>query len=154
MAEIVIAWYSWLSGLTQGPILVIQDWIEGSSVPLVSALLFGLIGATSPCQLTTNLGALAFSASRAGTAPVLGASLAYVAGKVLVYSVVGGLAVVLGLQLQGASIPVVLVARKLLGPLMLLVGVGLLGLIRLPGGFGLGLSRWLAGQVPGNGRGA
>jgi len=73
MAEIVIAWYSWLSGLTQGPILVIQDWIEGSSVPLVSALLFGLIGATSPCQLTTNLGALAFSASRAGTAPVLGA---------------------------------------------------------------------------------
>lgn len=149
MAEVVIAWYSWLSGLTQGPILLIQDWIEGSNVPLVSALLFGLIGATSPCQLTTNLGALAFSASRAGTAPVLGASLAYVAGKVLVYSVVGGLAVVLGLQLQGASIPVVLVARKLLGPLMLLVGLGLLGLVRLPGGFGLDLSRRLAGQVPG-----
>jgi len=143
MAEVVIAWYAWLSGLTQGPILVIQDWIEGSSVPLVSALLFGLIGATSPCQLTTNLGALAFSASRAGTARVLGSSLAYVAGKVLVYSVVGGLAVVLGLQLQGASIPVVLVARKLLGPLMLLVGLGLLGLIRLPGGFGLDLSRRL-----------
>jgi hypothetical protein len=154
VAEVVIAWYSWLSGLTQGPILVIQDWIEGSSVPLVSALLFGLIGATSPCQLTTNLGALAYSASRTGTGPVLGASLAYVAGKVLVYSVVGGLVVVLGLQLQGASIPVVLVARKLLGPLMLLVGLGLLGLIRLPGGFGLGLSRRLAGRAPGGGRGA
>jgi hypothetical protein len=41
MAEAVIAWYSWLSGLTQGPILLIQDWIEGSSAPLVSALLFG-----------------------------------------------------------------------------------------------------------------
>ena len=154
MAEVVIAWYSWLSGLTQGPILLIQDWIEGTSVPLVSALLFGLIGATSPCQLTTNLGALAWSASRAGTARVLGASLSFVAGKVLVYSVVGGLAVVLGLQLQGASIPVVLVARKLLGPLMLLVGLGLLGLVRLPGGFGLGLSRRLAGRVPGGGRGA
>jgi len=154
MSELVITWYSWLSGFTQGPILLIQDWIEGSSVPLVSALLFGLIGATSPCQLTTNLGALAFSAGRPGTSRVIGTSLAYVAGKVLVYSVVGGLAVVLGLQLQGASIPVVLVARKLLGPLMLLVGLGLLGLIRLPGGFGLGLSRRLAGQVPGNVRGA
>ena len=154
MAEVMIAWYSWLSSLTQGPILVIQDWIEGSSVPLVSALLFGLIGATSPCQLTTNLGALAFSASRAGTAPVLGASLAYVAGKVLVYSVVGGLAVVLGLQLQGVSIPVVLVARKLLGPLMLLVGLGLLGLVRLPGGFGLNLCRWIAEKVPGSARSA
>ncbi|HUP37719.1 MAG TPA: sulfite exporter TauE/SafE family protein [Candidatus Limnocylindria bacterium] len=154
MADLVIAWYSWLSGLTQGPILVIQGWIEGNSVPPVSALLFGLIGATAPCQLTTNLGALAWSASRAGTAPVLGASLAYVAGKVLVYSVVGGLVVVLGLQLQGASIPVVVVTRKLLGPLMLLVGLGLLGLVRLPGGFGLGPSRRLAGQVSGGGRGA
>jgi cytochrome c biogenesis protein CcdA len=154
MGAVVVAWYSWLSGLAQGPILVIQDWIEGSSVPAMSALLFGLIGATSPCQLTTNLGALAFSASRAGTARMLGASLAYVAGKVLVYSAVGGLAVVLGLQLQGASIPVVLVARKLLGPLMLLVGLGLLGLIRLPGGVGFGLSRRLAGQTPGGGRGA
>ena len=154
MAEIVIAWYSWLSGLTQGPILLIEDWIQGSRTPLVSALLFGLIGATSPCQLTTNLGALAFSASRAGTAPVLSASLAYIAGKVLVYSVVGGLVVLLGLQLQGASIPVVLVARRLLGPLMLLVGLGLLGWVRLPGRFGLGLSRRLAGHGPGNGRGA
>src|SRR3970282_323741 len=140
MAEVVIAWYAWLSGITQGPILVIQDWIEGSSVPLVSALLFGLIGATSPCQLTTNLGALAFSASRAGTAPVLGASLAYIAGKVLVYSVVGGLVVVLGLQLQGVSIPVVVVARKLLGPLMLLVG--------------LACCRRRAGKASGGGRGA
>jgi cytochrome c biogenesis protein CcdA len=154
MAEVVIAWYAWLSGLAQGPILVVQDWIEGASVPVVSSLLFGLIGATSPCQLTTNLGALAFSASRAGTAGVLGSSLAYVAGKVLVYSVVGGLVVVLGLQLQGVSIPVVVVARKLLGPLMLLVGLGLLGLIRLPGGFGLDLSRRLAGQASGGGRGA
>lgn len=154
MGEIVIVWYSWLSGLTQGPVLVVQDWIEGTSVPLVNALLFGLIGATSPCQLTTNLGALAFSASREGTARVLGASLAYVAGKVLVYSVVGGLAVVLGLQLQGVSIPVVLFARKLLGPLMLLVGLGMLGLIRLPGGFGPGLSRRLAGQTRSDGRGA
>ena len=69
MAELAIAWYSWLSGLTQGPILVIQGWIEGNSVPPVSALLFALIGAAAPRQLTTNLGALAWSASRAGTAP-------------------------------------------------------------------------------------
>jgi len=133
---------------------VIQGWIEGNSVPPASALLFGLIGAAAPCQLTTNLGALAWSASRAGTAPALGASLAYIAGKALVYSVVGGLVVVLGLQLQGASIPVVVVARKLLGPLMLLVGLGLLGLVRLPGGFGLGQSRRLAGRVSGGGPGA
>jgi hypothetical protein len=53
MAEIVIAWYSWLSGLTQGPILVIQDWIEGSSVRLVSALLFGL---TVPLALRSPAG--------------------------------------------------------------------------------------------------
>lgn len=152
MAELVIAWYSWLSRLTQEPILAIQGWIEGSSLPLVSALLFGLIGAASPCQLSTNLGALAFSASRPGSVRVLGASVAYVAGKVLVYSVVGGLVVVLGLQLQAASIPVVVVARTLLGPFMVLVGLGVLGFIRLPGMFGQTLGERRVGAAPAGGR--
>jgi hypothetical protein len=37
---------------------------------------------------------------------------------------------------------------------MVLVGLGLLGLVRLPGGFEFGPSRRLAGQVSGGGRGA
>ena len=44
----------------------VTDPLRGVSdslgLPLVSALLFGLMGATSPCQLTTNASALAYVA--------------------------------------------------------------------------------------------
>ncbi len=91
MGYLVIAWYGWLSQLAQGPIPTIESWNDALDVPALSALLFGLIGATSPCQLTTNLGALAFSASRPGQLGPVWASLSYALGKVAVYFVVGPL---------------------------------------------------------------
>ncbi|HLE43958.1 MAG TPA: sulfite exporter TauE/SafE family protein [Methylomirabilota bacterium] len=152
MADLVITWYAWLSRLAQGPVFMIDGWLQAVNVPMVSALLFGLIGATSPCQLTTNLGALAFSARQADKAGTLTASFAYVLGKVLVYSVVGGLIILLGLRLQAASIPVVLVARRALGPLMVLTGLGMLGVMRFRGALGQRWSRWLRRRLPTEGR--
>src|SRR5438093_1085118 len=55
---LIVAWYAWLSHLAQGPISRIQGWEEHINLPLMSAVLFGLIGATSPCQLTTKSTAL------------------------------------------------------------------------------------------------
>jgi hypothetical protein len=39
-----------------------QDLADSVAVPAAAAVIFGLIGATSPCQLSTNLGALAYVA--------------------------------------------------------------------------------------------
>jgi len=153
VSELILAWYGWLSRLAQGPVLVIDGWVQAANLPMASALLFGLIGATSPCQLTTSLSALAFSAKQSGTRGALSASVAYVLGKVLVYTVVGGLVILLGLRLQAASIPVVIVARKALGPLMLLAGLGMLGVIRLRGAIGQRWSQRLRERLP-NGGGA
>ncbi len=154
MHGLIVAWYAWLSQLAQGPIFVIQGWDERIDVPFASAALFGLIGATSPCQLTTNLSALAFSARQSGRGGPLSAAAAYVAGKLLVYSLVGGLVIGLGLQLQAASIPVIMVARKLLGPLMIVVGLGLLGVIRLRGVFGQTTSARLRARLSDAGPGS
>ncbi len=148
MSELVLAWYGWLSRLAQGPVMTIDGWIQAVNVPMVSALLFGLIGALSPCQLTTSLSALVYSAKQPGKGAALSASVAYVLGKVLVYSVVGGLAVLLGLRLQAASIPVVMVARKALGPLMVLAGLGMLGVIRLRGTLGQRWTQRLRDRLP------
>lgn len=153
MSGPVTAWYAWLAQLSQGFILAVQVWIEAVPLPVVSAMLFGLIGASSPCQLTTNLGALAFSARQSTKHGALTAALAYVSGKVAVYSLVGGLVIVLGMQLQAASIPVVVVARKLLGPLMLIVGLSMLGPIRLRGSFGQGWRQKLRARLRAGGRG-
>jgi sulfite exporter TauE/SafE len=152
MTQLVLAWYAWLSQLAQGAILAIDGWIVAINVPMATAMLFGLIGATSPCQLTTNLGALAFSASQPERSGTLASALAYVSGKVMVYSVVGGLVILLGVQLQGLAVPVVVVARRLLGPLMLVVGLGMLGVIRLRGGTGLRWSQRLRGRLRVGGR--
>ena len=134
-----LEWYQFLSRLNQAAVGPIDGLIQAVNVPMASALLFGLLGATSPCQLTTNLSAMAFVSRKGGGGRPLREAIAYVAAKVLVYTVVGGAAIVAGLQLQARAIPVAVVARKVLGPLMLIVGLGLLGLVRLPGSEGTGL---------------
>jgi cytochrome c-type biogenesis protein len=130
VSRLVVAWYGWLSGLTQGLVLGLQGLADSIALPAAAAVIFGLIGATSPCQLTTNLGALAYAAGRAGRGRAFGLTLAYVAGKVTVYTLVGAAVVLAGLQLQAVSIPVVLIARKALGPLMIVVGLVLVGVWR------------------------
>jgi cytochrome c biogenesis protein CcdA len=148
MRHLVLAWYAWLSALSQGFVFTVGGLIERMNLPVASALLFGLIAAASPCQLTTNLGALAYASRESSKAGTLGAALAYAAGKVAVYSAVGALLILTGLQLQAAFVPVALVARKLLGPLMVMVGLSMLGVIRLKGTVGRRLSFWLRDQLP------
>ena len=113
-----LAWYTWLSVLSQGLVVTLDGWIEAINLPMVSAALFGLVGATSPCQLTTTLGALAYVARESPRGGAFTSALAYAAGKVAVYGAAGALVVLAGLQLQAASIPVVVAARKVLGPLL------------------------------------
>jgi cytochrome c biogenesis protein CcdA len=150
--HLILAWYGWLSGLTQGAVFGLQGVADGLALPVASAVIFGLIGATSPCQLTTNLGALAYVAARGGDARPFGMALAYVAGKVSVYSVIGAAVIVAGLQLQATSIPVILVARKALGPLMVIVGLMLAGAWRPRVTLGQALSLRLRECLPVGGR--
>ena len=52
MSRFVAAWYGGLSGLTQGLVLNLQSLADSIALPAGAAVIFGLIGATSPCQLT------------------------------------------------------------------------------------------------------
>ncbi len=130
MNDIVLAWHAWLSELTQGLVVGLQEIGDRIPVPAAAVLVVGLIGAASPCQLSTTLGALAYVAARPDRGPAISLALAYVAGKVTVYGLVGAAVVLAGLQLQGVSIPVVVTARKALGPLMVLVALVLAGVWR------------------------
>ncbi len=155
MERLVVAWYAWLSSLTQGGVLALGGWADRVELPPLSAVIFGMIGAASPCQLTTNLSALAYAVARPGAERPLPLAVAYVAGKVMVYSLAGVLVWLAGHGLQAASIPVVLVARRALGPLMVVVGLGLLGLWRPRGGGGQRLALRLRERLSGTGvRGA
>lgn len=143
------SWYLILSRLSawlSGPVNALADQ---ANIPLVSVFLFGLIGAAAPCQLTTNLSAVAFVSRGAGngTAP-LRLAMAYTTGKAIVYTVLGGLIIFLGLRLDSATVPMVVAARRILGPLLVLVGLVLLGAIRWRFEVGRGLRRWLEARLP------
>ncbi len=127
-------YYYWLSTLARLFTIPISNLADQVNIPLVSILLFGLIGAFAPCQLSTGVAALSFISRQAGEPRKMWAqTLAYLAGKATVYFVVGGVIVLLGLQINQVSrsaIPVIVVTRKLLGPLLIIVGLFLLGVLK------------------------
>lgn len=153
MTAVFLAWYAWLSGHTQNLVVGLQVLSDSVAIPAAAPVIFGLIGATSPCQLSTNLGALAYVAARPSGSRAIGLALAYVAGKLTVYSLVGAAIVLAGLQLQAVAIPVVVAARKALGPLMIVVGLVLVGLWRPRITLGHRLAERLQRGVKGSGAG-
>lgn len=149
MSSLMASWYLHLNQLSAwvgGPVNSLAGQVN---VPMVSVFLFGLIGAVAPCQLTTNLTAMAFVSRQTGTgATPLRLAVAYTAGKAVVYTSVGGLIILLGLRLDSAAMPVVVAARRILGPLLILIGVVLLGAIRWRFEAGGRLRRWLQANLP------
>ena len=132
MREIAISWYQILNTLFVSLGAPLRDIAGGASASLVTAAFLGVLGATSPCQLSTNASAIAYL-GLSGNGPrsrIAWSTVAYVLGKALVYSVVGLLAVFMKESLQSAAIPVVVVTRKALGPLMILMGLAMLELWR------------------------
>lgn len=150
VSELMREWYVLLSHMSVALSIPVKQIADGLQVPIFAVLLMGLVGALSPCQLTTNLSAMAYVSRRVGEGQVWGEALAYSTGKVLVYTLAGGAVIFLGLTLQQPAIPVV-VTRKVVGPLMILIGLALLGIIRLRGSFGRKLSSRLESSLPQHG---
>ena len=140
-------WYIFLSQLSAAVGEPLNQLANGINFPLASALLFGLIGATAPCQLTTNLSAIAYVSRRLGDGRPWLEALTYTLGKVLVYTAVGAAVIGLGLQIEASTVPVVVVARKLLGPLMIIIGLIFLGLLNLRMSLGQRLTRAIQDRI-------
>ncbi|MBI1880299.1 MAG: sulfite exporter TauE/SafE family protein [Chloroflexi bacterium] len=151
MEELIGQYYAWLSSLARLATLPLSNLADSINIPLVSALLFGLIGATAPCQLSGSVATLAFlSRDITDARRIWAQTLAFVTGKVTVYLLIGGAIVLLGLQLNQLSqtaIPVVVVARRALGPLLIGVGLLMLGLFQAHVSLGSRVSSWLQAKV-------
>lgn len=153
--DLALRWYIFTSSLSAGAMPAFQALDAWIGVPLISALLLGVLGAAAPCQLTQSVGMLTILGRQHPGRSRWQAALAYVSGKALVYSALGVLAVILGAGLSEVSIPVFVAARKALGPLMIVVGLAMAGALHwswIPG-FGLarrlrGLARQRAGGAP------
>ncbi len=130
MAELALAWYTWVSSITGELSMSLRDTALGSGMPPIAVVfVLGVIGALSPCQLTTGLGAIALIGRRPRAMQLL-AGLAYVAGKATTYGALGLLFVTLGGIVAESTVPVVEVVRRLVGPLMVVAGLALIGVFR------------------------
>jgi cytochrome c biogenesis protein CcdA len=132
MRDFAIWWYSVLNALFATVGVPLREVAAGAGGSFTAAVLLGIIGALSPCQLSTNASAIAYLGQAAGkkVSHTGWLTASYIAGKVLVYSTAGLLAVALGQGLAAVTIPTAIVARKALGPLMILISLAMLGLWR------------------------
>ncbi len=101
--------------------------------PLLAAIGLGLLCSVSPCVMATNVAALAYvgrRVSRRGYA-LMTAAL-YTLGRMFSYTTIGVLIVLVGIEVSPMSRFLQGAGARYLGPLLVLVGIVLLVVDRLP----------------------
>jgi len=114
---------------------LLQQILDGTNLPLLSALILGLMTAISPCPLATNITAMAFISKDIENKPkVFFNGLIYTLGRSISYTAIGLL------FYFGASKFVIAgffqkYGERALGPILILVGLFMLDIIKikLPG---------------------
>jgi len=102
------------------------------NIPVLSALLLGLITAISPCPLATNIAAIGYVSRRVTErryAVITGAL--YTLGRMFSYSIIGILIIVVGLEIPGLATFLQDFGEQVLGPLLIVVGVIMLSINRI-----------------------
>ena len=103
-----------------------------AGVPVVlAAFLLGLLTAISPCPLATNIAALSYVSKKLDNRKyTILASVLYTAGKMLAYTVIGVLLILVGLSASRVSLFFQDYADKVLGPLLIFFGLVMLDILK------------------------
>ncbi len=119
----------------------LQNLIDQSTFPLLTAFLLGLMTAISPCPLATNITALAYiSRDVENRRTIFMNGLYYTIGRALTYTILGSI-IFFGASKFHVSRMVQANGEKWIGPLLLVIGIFMLGVIKLPGSSGALLQR-------------
>ena len=98
-----------------------------SEIPVVAAFSLGLLMAISPCPLATNIAAIAYVSQRAAERRQAAITSAlYTLGRILTYSVIGILIIKVGLEIPGLANALQNTGDKIIGPILIAVGIVLL----------------------------
>jgi sulfite exporter TauE/SafE len=115
---------------------LLQSFLENSQFPIVSALTLGLMTAISPCPLATNITAIGFiSKDIENRRKVFYNGLVYTLGRAISYTAIG-LMFFFGAEQFSLQSFFSVWGEKLLGPLLIIIGLAMLGVfnfIKIPG---------------------
>jgi len=103
-----------------------------SEYPFLVALFLGLVGAVAPCQLTGNISAITYYGNRTIQSRTEWAEvLAFILGKIVVFSLLGLLVWLFGQTFEKSMLVYFPFSRNMIGPLIIFVGLVLLGVFKL-----------------------
>lgn len=126
-----------LNAALAGPVTTLRSQTGAS---LLTPFLLGLLAATAPCQLSTGAATLAYVARDGQAGGAWPRSLAFLVARVLVYLALGAVAVYAFGGTMTAPGDFFTGVRRVLGPLMFLVGLVMVGVIRPRVTVGAGLA--------------
>lgn len=119
-----------ISRLIYGPLTELSFSLE--HIPLLSAFILGILGAAAPCQFTGNIGAITLYGNRSFQKNIpWGEVIFFLLGKMFVFTGLGFIVWLLGSEFQRELTGYLPWIRKLLGPLLIFIGLYLVGLIKL-----------------------
>lgn len=146
MKILALALYSWANSISVALAGPIDNLRFELGIPAIGALLLGLLAATAPCQLSTNAAAMAYFSGDALNGRAWGRVLLFLSGKTVIYLTLAGIAVWIFGGSFSAPGALFVGVRRVLGPVMILLGLAMFGWLRLrialPAGTATRLQRW------------
>ena len=104
-----------------------------SFLVVFSALWLGILTSISPCPMATNIAAMSFIGRRVGKpSAVFWTGVMYTAGRTAGYVLLGAIIVASLLSVPALSHWLQKSMNQLLGPVLIIAGMFLLGLLRIP----------------------
>ena len=128
------------------------SWATSVNIPVISAFLLGLMATAGPCTMATNIAALAYvGRDIADRKYSVTTAALYTLGRMLTYTALGWLIIYLGLSIPGVSAFLQDVGGKVLGPLLIVIGVLMFFIDRISFGRTGNAISSLGGRVAGMG---
>ncbi len=110
----------------------LQNLLDGSTVPVITAFLLGLLTAISPCPLATNITAIGYISRDIGNRNrIFRDGLLYALGRIAAYTLLG--AILIAVLREGASVFAMQKAISRYGEMLLAPALVLIGLFMLFG---------------------
>lgn len=118
---------------------LLQQLFENAQFPIISAFILGLMTAISPCPLATNITAIAYIGKDVeNKQKVFYNGLIYTLGRAISYTAIGLLFYFGASQFKITSL-FQQWGEKVLGPLLIIIGLIMLGVLNLRG---VGMNQW------------
>jgi len=113
-------------------LMAFMEAMGTSNIPLLAAFFIGLMTAISPCPLATNITAIAYASKKIDNSKhTIIVSLLYTLGRMFTYVAIASLIVWFGVNVQAVSLFLQKYGERVLGPLLIFIGVIMLDIIKI-----------------------